>query len=341
MEHNFDRLIAVTTWFPGRENPEGVRAQDIAKHLGVEHRVVDVSDQFLEESFPEIVWQSERPPTYDNAFARLCMFQAIAGEVDAVLIGEGADGMFSKERALSALRYDKKQKILKAVPWAIRRGISALLKPIDVDPLRRLTYLLENGTLEFLRREGMEPLVSDQQMLSGELVPALVDTRKHRRRFYLPFEPANDSLISFCQNRGLYTQNRNQYYSYIVHADTLGIDIEAPFLSPYISDIGLSLQDSLKSDERGAKPILKKLACRYIPEHWVYASKLGFETPAVAWLKGPLAKWRAILMEERTMTRGLFDPGALRRLDDERDFLLIWTAMTVEMFCRQFIDIKN
>lgn len=340
LEHNFDKLIAVTAWFPGRDNPEGIRAQQIARHLGVEHRIIEVPDSFVEETFPDLAWQSERPPTYDNVFARARMFQDVAGEVDTVLVGEGADGMFSNERALSTLRFDQKQRVLRSVPWTARRGLAALLKSVSSTALaRRLTYLLENSTLDFMRRESMfEPVVPRGIMLSTELVPALISLRKNRAPFYLEFEPANDSLVAFCQNRGLYTQNRNQYYSYIVLADVHGIQVEMPFLSPYIADIGLSLPDDLKLDERGAKPILKKLTCRYIPEEWVYASKLGFETPGVEWLKLPLAKWYAMLQDDCTMARGIFDPGALKRLDINRDGLLIWTAMTVEIFCRQFID---
>jgi asparagine synthetase B (glutamine-hydrolysing) len=63
-DHNFDRVIAVTAGFPGRANPEAERATAIAKHLGVEHRVIDVPDEFVANAPPRIVADLERPSPY-------------------------------------------------------------------------------------------------------------------------------------------------------------------------------------------------------------------------------------------------------------------------------------
>ena len=105
--------------------------------------------------------------------------------------------------------------------------------------------------------------------------------------------------------------------------------------------IGIGLPDALKWDSLGTKPVLKKLATRYLPKDLVYASKLGFEMPAVDWLRGPLAPWYDLLLEERTLARGLFSEVAIRALDIERDHDLIWTAMSLELFMRQFIDMDS
>ena len=36
--------------------------------------------------------------------------------------------------------------------------------------------------------------------------------------------------------------------------------------------------------------------------------------------------------------RGVLNVAAIRAGDVDRDYEAIWTAMTLEMFCRQFID---
>lgn len=295
-DYHFEKLVAVTAWFPGLDNPEADRARQVARHLEVkDHRMVPVTDSFIEEFFPELVRRLERPPAYINSFARAAMFQAIAGEVDAVVIGEGADGMFSDESAQVALRYDRKQRLLNKLPWNIRRGLAKLTPA-------RLRYILANSTFDMVR--GSRP-------------------------FYAAYEPAGDSITAFCQTRNLYTSNRNQYYTYAKLADVHGIKIEFPFLMQGLTEIGLILPDKLKADHLGAKPILKKLACRYLPEEWMYASKLGFHAPLASWLSGPLGNWRSDLLEQ-LINRGMTCSA--------NDHFATWAMMGLGMFCRLFVD---
>jgi asparagine synthetase B (glutamine-hydrolysing) len=291
-------LIAVTAWFDGGDNPEAARAKQVASRLGIEdHHMVKVTGPFIRDFFPDLVRHLERPPTYFNAFAREAMFRRLADEVDAVVIGEGADGMFGDESAQVALRYNRKQRALRMVPWGIRRRLAGIV------PNERVSYVLQNSAFDMVR--------------GGH-------------HFYAAYEPDTSDLVTFCQARNVYTSNRNQYHTYAMLADRHGLKVEFPFLMSGLAEIGLSLPNALKSDSRGAKPILKKLTCRYIPEEWVYASKMGFESPAKVWLDGALSEWRADLLEELDR-RGIAGPSP-------KDHGRIWGAMGMEMFLRQFVD---
>jgi asparagine synthase (glutamine-hydrolysing) len=121
-------------------------------------------------------------------------------------------------------------------------------------------------------------------------------------------------------------------------AEPHGLSVEFPLLTNDLVRTGMSLSQELRWDCRGQKPILKQLASRHMPPDLVYASKIGFESPVAGWLKGPLAKWPEVLLEDRTTARGLYDPAVIPRLSLERDQGLIITAATTELYLRRFLD---
>lgn len=347
--YDFERLVAVTCQFVGHQNPEIERAREVAAHLAVEHRIVDVTDSFIAECIPGLVWQCESPVSYFNNVAREAMFQSVESDVDVVLTGEGADGMFSMEVGSSAgaLRYQAKRKFIDWVPSPLLTAGAKALSAFNHPIASRISRLLAQDTLSFLRGQGalFNPGKGMSAISAEDLIPSLREIRQNRSaHFYHEYEPADfekinaNSVIKFCQNRGLYTQNRHQYFCYASLAAEHGLIVAMPFLSGDIMPIGLHLQNSLRSDQYGPKPILKKLTCRYLPEALVYAPKMGFETPLEEWLSGAHSNWRAILSDQRTKQRALFDQEVVDKLEVKRDALLIWTAMVLEMFIRQFID---
>ena len=44
------------------------------------------------------------------------------------------------------------------------------------------------------------------------------------------------------------------------------------------------------------------------------------------------------LSDERMASRGIMNIAAIQAADADRNYEAIWTAITLEMFCRQFID---
>src|SRR5688572_17277492 len=103
-------------------------------------------------------------------------------------------------------------------------------------------------------------------------------------------------------------------------------------------EIAETLPSTLKADGPTAKPVLKTLAARFFPREWIYRPHQGFPTPTTQWLQGPFSSWRRQLSGERMASRGLLSVADLQAMEAGRDYEAIWTAMTLEMFCRQFLD---
>lgn len=351
-EFDFEKLIAITCEFKGAENPELKRAKSVSRQLGVELEVVTIDDGYILSSIPKIVYLLESPNAYFNCIARLKMMESLQGRVDAVVIGEGADGMFSMEvgGGSRALKFERKRKVVKIIPEIFRSNFAKISEKTSHPRVARLHKLLTTDSITYLRTQGeafpdCAPAINSDCICITDLMPVLKKIRSNRKSYpYSQFEPeastkiSENFVIDFCQNRGLYTQNRHQYLCYLVICHEFGLNLAAPFLSKEIMDIGLNLPLWLRSDSRGTKPVLKKLACRYISEDIIYAPKLGFETPLSDWLIRCKSDWIKWLKSDLAKNRGIIDFNIVDKLNPERDSLVILSALMLEFFCQQFID---
>ena len=170
-------------------------------------------------------------------------------------------------------------------------------------------------------------------MLRRHLGPS-VPSRRSVERFYDPLESATERFQRF----DLYTFNQTHTQVFDRLGAPYGISVTSPFLAPEIVDVAEKLPSRLKADGRIAKPVLKTLAARFFPKEWIYRQHQGFPTPTSRWLEGPLSSWRHALSDERMASRGVMNVAAIRAGDADRNYEAIWTAMTLELFCRQFID---
>ena len=75
------------------------------------------------------------------------------------------------------------------------------------------------------------------------------------------------------------------------------------------------------------------------------ASKQGFSPPDGSWYRGPTMDYiRSILLDERSLSRGWFEPDAVRRTIGEHiegrvnHRLLLWSLLSFEWWNRLFLD---
>jgi hypothetical protein len=77
---------------------------------------------------------------------------------------------------------------------------------------------------------------------------------------------------------------------------------------------------------------------RSFPAEWVYRRKQGFPTQTARWLRQPLLRWRRMLGEDRTRDRALLSLRNKRRADVDPHYEAVWSSISLELFCRQFLD---
>src|SRR5258708_2944147 len=92
--------------------------------------------------------------------------------------------------------------------------------------------------------------------------------------------------------------------------------------------------------------MLKKLAERLgIPSEVLHRRKQGFSLPLVHWMRSEIRDGLlSIITEARTLQRGCFNPGVIRRLLDEhfrgrRDHAgALWLLLVFELWHRSYLE---
>lgn len=325
-EH-FDHPIAITAEYVGHPNPELERARLVAQRLGVEHQVIHLRPEYLHAQLPALTRMLEMPITYINNFVRLAMIQHLQGQVPLVLTGEGADGMFGSEvgKPGDVARLCERRRLFDKMPRparAVLRTAYAALRP-------------GANTFEIERKHAVRR-IGESFRAAEQVVQVLRSERKHRQGYFYDFiELEQEDLQTLRRDRGLFTQNRHQFYCYTRIAAAHGMLVDSPFLADPLADIGLDLPLALRADARDSKPILRQLLLEHLDEDIVYAPKMGFETPNKEWLEGALAGDLAMLDDHITRQRGFYDMDAVKQAHDPH---LRWALLAFEVFCRKFVD---
>lgn len=328
----FRTCVALTARWPG-DNPELEAAASVARHVGIEHRIIEIEESYIEKSFPWIVWRLEEPPRHYNSFVLAKLFGAASGKFDTLLSGHAADVLFGPPGIIGLDIFRHRRSQLEFMPRLLKAYLAALLRNSESGRVANLKKYLEIDEHEFTKSFFKIHYRGQHDILLRRQVGPSAPSRRSVERFYDPLESATERFQRF----DLYTFNQTHTQVYDRLGAPFGVCVTTPFLAPEIVDVAEKLPSNLKADGRVAKPVLKRLAARFFPEEWIYRQHQGFPTPTSEWLRGPLKSWIRALSDERTKARGLANIAAIRA-DTDRNYEAVWTAMTLEMFCRQFID---
>ena len=123
------------------------------------------------------------------------------------------------------------------------------------------------------------------------------------------------------------------------------IESRVPFLDHTLVEFTASIPAKYATRGMAGKCILKAAVEDLLPHSIVYRQKMGFPTPWAYWLQGSsLDTLRRLLMEARTLKRGLFRAEAVDRLFAEhtagyRDHgNRIWRLLNLELWFRVCVE---
>lgn len=99
------------------------------------------------------------------------------------------------------------------------------------------------------------------------------------------------------------------------------------------------------AQSNSGKYILRKAMKGIVPDEILDRKKQGFSPPDQSWFRGPTMGYiREILLSERAISRGFFNPAYVRRIVEEHTEgkvnhrLLIWSLLSFEWWNRIFFD---
>lgn len=123
------------------------------------------------------------------------------------------------------------------------------------------------------------------------------------------------------------------------------IESRVPFLDHVLVEFAVNIPQRLQLGGFAGKRILKKAVEDLLPHSILYRPKLGFPTPWSRWLAGPqLDVIRNLLLEPRSLDRGLFRRAAIERLFEEHragfcdHYDRIWRLLNLELWQRVCLE---
>src|SRR5439155_12633873 len=98
-----------------------------------------------------------------------------------------------------------------------------------------------------------------------------------------------------------------------------GLEARSPLLDHVVVDLVGRLPERIKLPGRETKPLLRRLAARYLPQDVQVAPKRGFEVPLLRWLENDLKELRNdILLSPSGLLAERFSRTALENLVHRR-----------------------
>jgi asparagine synthase (glutamine-hydrolysing) len=333
-QSGFKSCVAISARYDGWTSPELEGAVRVARHLGIEHRIVNIGPEFIRASFPQLIWRMEEVPRNFSDLVLDKLIQALAPEADVILYGEAADTVLGPAMLRRLRLFMQKQKWLSWAPLPLRRSLGRLLPRSDSGVAARLRDLL-------METPETYPMMCDALRSvtpASAMVPGISPSTRADEAVCRAFLDAAGTPVERLQLYHLYTDCRHHVNAAGRLSSSWRTELATPFLSNGLIDLGQQLPDDRKAAGPWSKPILRELATRYFPREWIYVKKFGFPTPDVEWMRGPLKPWLDTLREPRVAARGIFRTEVLDRLEPETDKELLWTALCLETFIRQFIE---
>ena len=328
---------------------ETVYARRVAEHLHTQHfeRRVSADDYDLLDTlatvYDEPFSDSSALPTY-----RVC--ELARTQVTVALSGDGGDENFAGYRRYRLHAWESGLRA--RFPLALRKPLFGLLGSIypKADwaprPLRAKTTLqaLAGDDVEaYFHTVSTTSAALRQQLYSASFkrelqgYSALAVFRAHAKR-----APTDHPLL-LAQYLDLKTWLPGDILTKVDRASMAhSLEVRVPLLDHRLVEWASSLPPGLKLRGSTGKYILKKTLEPDLPHDVLYRTKMGFNVPLAAWLRGPLAqRARDALLTGAIAECGYFEPAMLDRLVRQhaagrRDHsATLWSLLMLDAFLRR------
>lgn len=332
-------------------------ARAVADHIGSVHREVRVSRQEFFDALPKLIWHEDEPLAWPSSVALYFVAKLAREHVTVVLTGEGSDetlaGYTRYALTLWNARADRFYRRLAPAGWRrlIRERI-AVSQWLSAGARRKLqhTFLAREGNswVSFYFDNFFSAFSEAEQdgIFARDLVEELRESPGIAYRASLGhWERFQGDLI----RRLLYTDIKTYLVELLMKQDNMSmaasIESRVPFLDHRLVEFAANIPGCFQTRGTTGKRILKSAVGDLLPKSVIYRRKMGFPTPWRTWLAGPqLDEIEGLLLEPRSLARGVVRPEAVRRLVSEQRRRLadhsdkIWRLLNLELWQRVFLD---
>ena len=307
-------LPMFTVSFRDGSADEAPFAAEVARHLGLDHRILSLDERRLPEMIDDYLDCYEQPYSDSSGLPSMLLCEAVKEHVTVALCGDGGDEFFG-----GYSRYGWLSRALQAqrVPQLARSLLGRMLPLLDRQRGLRLQRLLETRDPAGLYAQliGGSAFASPSDLLSDVSTTADKSAEQLVRDLFarVPADPLSQAA---CFDAAYYIPDDLQ-----VKMDRasmrVGLEVRSPLLDHRIARFGAELTTCGKF-ANGPKTILREALARFVPRQMFERPKHGFSVPMRAWLSGPLRDVVHETFRQRTVAEcGWLNSATVLRLERE------------------------
>lgn len=326
-------------------------ARRIAELFGTEHREYIVEIDVL-DLLSKLVWHFNEPFADSSNVPTYYLSRMTRREVTVALNGDGGDESFAGYQRYAAV---KMSELYRLIPSFLRSGFSAFIRNFPEgtkkkDFIRRLKRFVLPGSLP----------IEDRYVYWVSTFGQDLKSRLYSREFKNNLRQANSNDYIYDAYK---KSDAGDFINVILSVDVrtylpndllVKVDIasmansleaRSPFLDHELVEFAAKIPAKLKLKGLTGKYILKKALRGILPKDILHRQKSGFGVPVGSWFKDKLKAYtRDLLLSQKSLKRGYFEEGALRRILEEHNTgridhgHRIWSLVNLELWHQIFID---
>ncbi|NUB24907.1 asparagine synthase (glutamine-hydrolyzing) [Azospirillum brasilense] len=311
------RPAAYTLCYPGRPDAEAEVAAAVARHLGLEHRLVPAPTDGLADRLAGVAALFDEPQGYSALVTMAGIARAAAAEHKVVLSGDGGDEVLGGYAWYAGLDPDGPP------PGAEAGGAHAAFAARSVlhrHAMRLFPRFLPDEVEALFAPAGLR--FGEEEMLApleAAFEPGLPLRRALQRV----------DLATFCADSILAKVDRASM--------AYGLEVRVPFLDHRLVEWGLSRPPAAEEAVHG-KPVLRRYLAGRVPERVFGHPKTGFSLKDT----GPF-DWNAALDRVAAgplVRHGLLDPGFRRIVEARSPYrqARIWALLALSLWAGSWME---
>jgi asparagine synthase (glutamine-hydrolysing) len=333
---------------------ETAHARKVAELFGTDHTEFRLEPDAV-EVLPTLVWHYGEPFADESAIPSLYLAEVARRHVTVALNGDGGDESFAGyDHHFSGLVASR----LGWVPSTAARAAGAVTEMLAGEPprfgvARQARWLTTAMTLSpvdlssFIAARFTEPerasLYTDEfkaelDRLAPLSAPRVVSRVLEGSDASTPLERLLDVDVNTYLPSDLLVK---MDIATMAHS----LEVRSPLLDHEFVELSAALPAKLKRRGRASKIALKDALRPWIPDHILDRPKMGFSVPLAEWFRGRLRELPGeILLDRRSLERGMFHEGAIRGLIDDHladridNSRKLWSLLQLELWFRSYVD---
>lgn len=324
-DHNISAFIIS---YPNSEQ-EISNATLVSQNLSINHYVKEVDEDQLLKQLKENIQHFEEPYSSVEVLLHASEFAKDLG-FKVVLSGNGADELFggySHTLKLKRWLFLKNFNLIRYFIWS------------DSDISNRVkNYFSQDKMLDFFRQSqsAMNP-IEVKKIFNKDLFQNI---NKDLKRFDLS---ETKNYKGYFEYDIKYSLSSHHVYRDDLSAMKYGVEIRYPYLSNDLVDYVSSLPEKLVYDGKVNKPLLRKVAEKYLPSEVLNMRKRGFSFPLYQVMKNNTEVQRFISDHlDQLKKRNFFNADTIDEWNsskiDSSNHLKIWQLVTFEIWYQKYFE---